>query len=213
MKRIFLFVNGIRTDPRNTQGWTDRAVQFVNERLPVECVGQSYEYHSRALFRRLGQGKWAEELAQIIGRHRIAGSRVHVIAHSNGCDLLARVLLQHKKSVESAHLIAAAADEDDFEQALLNQRISRLHLYGSRNDLALKVGARASRVLTFGCLGYGSMGLKSEELEQKWTKLDLPVTAYNVDDYGHSTWFQKGVYFDGLMARIAHYENVPVLSP
>lgn len=208
-RRAFIFINGILTDPRRPDAWTDEAVDWVNRKLPDGCVGTSYEYNATPLLRRLGQRERAEHITARANRYRRSGYRVHLVGHSNGCDLIARVIGGMSTEVESVHLIAPATDEEALEPAIEAGSVSRIHIYGSRNDRALGIGARLSRILTGGLLGYGSLGLRGREFAAAHPTV---VRDHSRDDYGHSDWFRPRSNFLETMELLAANESLPVLN-
>lgn len=208
-RRAFIFINGILTDPRRPDAWTDEAVDWVNRKLPDGCVGTSYEYNATPLLRRLGQQARAADVARRANGYRRSGYRVHLVGHSNGCDLIAKVIGGMSTDVESVHLFAPAADEADFEQAIEYGAVQKIHIYGSRRDRALGIGARLSRVLTFGMLGYGSLGLRGREFAAANPAV---VRDHSRDDFGHSDWFQPRQNFVESMKLLAANESLPIIS-
>lgn len=200
MRTVFIAINGIRTNPGDAEGWTDRFVTWINTRLPDGVVAEKFEYRCSALLRRIKQSRRADQISKKVGYYRRAGYRVVLVGHSNGCDLIARVLDVCGQDIDTAHLISPAADEDDFADAIREGLIRRIHLYGSRNDGALRF-ARATRPLIGWLgLGYGSLGLRGPEFEQRFPEV---VHDHTDDTCGHSTWLQKGERFEALMQSVA----------
>jgi pimeloyl-ACP methyl ester carboxylesterase len=198
-RTCFIAINGIRTNPGDADGWTDRFVTWINTRLPDGVVAEKFEYACSALLRGLKQRQRADEIAKKVGCYRRAGYRVVLVGHSNGCDLIARVLEACGAEIDAAHLISPAADEEDFAEAIREGLIRRIHIYGSKNDAALKF-ARATRPLIGWLgLGYGSLGLRGPEFEKLFPEV---VHAHADDTCGHSTWFQRGPRFEALMQAI-----------
>jgi hypothetical protein len=66
--------------------------------------------------------------------------------------------------------------------------VGHLHLYGSKNDRALKV-AKFSRafLLQLVGLGFGSLGLRGPAFAEAHPDR---VTDHGRDDFDHSTWLQ-----------------------
>lgn len=207
MKRTaFIFINGILTDPRRPDAWTDEAVDWVNRKLPDGVVGVSYEYNATPLLRRLGQAERAQHIAAKASAYRRSGYRVVLVGHSNGCDLIARVIGGMSAEVESVHLLAPAADEADFERAIEFGSVQRIHLYGSKNDKALRFAAFTRRWLGLGLigLGYGSLGLRCPEFAAKHSGI---VHDHSCDAYGHGDWFTPRMNFVSTMGLIAKNEG------
>lgn len=203
-RTAFICINGILTDPRNDKAWTDEAVDWFNRKLPDGVVGISYEYNATPLLRRWGQRERAEHIAAKVNSYRRSGYRVVLVGHSNGCDLIARVIGEISAEVSNVHLFAPAADEIDFEHAIEMETVRRIFIYGSKNDWALKYGAQTSRALTFGKLGYGSLGLRGKEFAAKHPGV---VQDHSNNGYGHSDWFTPRTNFIASMMLIARNEG------
>lgn len=202
MKRTcYIAINGIRTRPGDAEGWTDRFVTWINTRLPDGVVAEKFEYYCSALLRRFRQRKRADEIAKKVGYYRRAGYRIVLVGHSNGCDLIARVLEACGAEVDAAHLISPAADEEDFADAIREGLIRRIHIYGSRNDVALRFARGTRPLLRWLGLGYGSLGLRGREFAMLFPEV---VKDHSDDACGHSTWLQRGEKFEKLMQALKH---------
>lgn len=212
-KVVFVAINGILARAGASEGWTDRAATWLNTRTPYKA--EKWEYVCGPLTRRLRQQSRARRIATMLAYYERAGFRIVLIGHSNGCDLIARVLaLRAQKTwyfkfpILSAHLFAAAADWSDFKGALDRADLLQLHLYGSESDWALKF-ARVSRALVgWAGLGYGSLGLRSADVEYE-DRVQLGdnnasprVFDHSIDSYGHSSWFRRGEIFEATMNKV-----------
>lgn len=204
-QRTILFViNGIESDPSNLRGWTDNFATSLNVNSPDWVQVEKFEYLVRFWNRWFKQNGLAKELIAKIKYYLEAGYRVVLVGHSNGCDLIVRALKETK--VDSIHLFAAAAWEKDFEAAIEAKQVRRIHLYGSPDDFALKTASFTSKflkVISFGKLGYGSMGLKNT-LAEKYPDI---VKDHSIKGYGHSTWFIKGPHYDYTIALLIKNEK------
>lgn len=198
-RTCFIAINGIRTNPGDAEGWTDRFVTWINTRLPDGVVAEKFEYYCSALLRRIKQRERADEISKKVGYYRRAGYRVVLVGHSNGCDLIARVLEACGAEIDAAHLISPAADDDDFAEAIREGTIRRIHLYGSRNDMALKFARMTRPLIGWLGLGYGSLGLRGPEFAALFPEV---VHDHSDDTCGHSTWMQRGPRFEALMQAI-----------
>lgn len=201
-----MLINGILTDPRKPDAWTDEGVDWINRKLPDGVVGTAYEYNATPLLRRLGQTQRAQHIAAKVSAYRRSGYRVILVGHSNGCDLIARVVGDISAEVSSVHLIAAAADEADFDRAVEFGSVTHIHLYGSKNDRALQFAAFSRKWLGLGLvgLGYGSLGLRGPEFAARHPGI---VTDHGRDDYGHGDWFKPRTNFLSTMNLIAKNEG------
>lgn len=194
----YIAINGIRTNPGDAEGWTDRFVTWVNTRVK-DASGEKFEYACSALMRRLRQRERADAISKMVGYYRRANFRIVLVGHSNGCDLIARVLEACGAEIDAAHLISPAADEEDFAQAIREGMIRRIHIYGSRNDGALKFARVTRPLIGWLGLGYGSLGLRGREFAALFPAV---VRDHSDDTCGHSTWMQRGGRFEGLMQAI-----------
>lgn len=202
-KQVFICVNGILTNPGDAEGWTDRAVTWLH--LHTDARAEKYEYAAGAMTRRLHQDERAAGLAKMAQYYLDAGWSVSFIGHSNGCDIIARVLrfFGWPASFRSAHLFAAAADAEDFrESAMTRGVLQRCFVYGSPNDRALRIAALSRRTLGWLGLGYGSMGLDPVAAAGNCPDMK-PIVR---EDYDHADWFARGEKFEATMRDIVHLE-------
>lgn len=197
-RRVFICVNGILTAPGDSEGWTDRAVTWLHTRTRFHA--EKFEYACGPLTRRLRQQWRAEAIAKMCEFYFAADFDVNLVGHSNGCDLIARVMdLQEDRAFGSVHLFAAATDWGALEYA----NFRRLTLYVSANDRALQV-ARISRTLGgWAGLGYGDLGRRVPSA----AVADPRVAVARRDDFGHSDWFKRGERFETTMQLLTLHEN------
>lgn len=213
---VWVCINGILTLPEDSEGWTDRAVTWLQTRTAAKA--EKWEYAAGALTRRLRQQARAEKIARMLGYYQRAGYECVLAGHSNGCDLIARVLALRGREgcfgapVRAVHLVAAAADWDDFARALARGDVGRVHLYGSRSDRALRIAAVSEKLLGWAGLGYGSLGLEGEQRALAENRAALAagrrprVFDHSDDRMGHSTWFTRGENFERTMRAILAHE-------
>lgn len=207
---VFICVNGVLTRPGDAEGWTDRAVTWLQTQFPSQPVkAEKFEYASGVITRRLRQAARAAAIAKMVGYYHRAGFRLVLVGHSNGCDLIARVLELVAAPINSAHLFAAAAEGEDFARALKERRLGVLHLYGSRHDKALKLAALSRALLGWAGLGYGSLGREATEFVQAHD--DGRVFDHSDHDFGHSDWWERGDNFERTMRQLV--VNELELSP
>lgn len=166
MKPIALYVtNGILNLPSSKKGCTDRAKRWVKKNRP-SILCDTYEYFAGAITRMFGQGKRVREISAKIAPIARAGShRIRLSGHSNGAELMRRVLVENTwLKIEELHLIGAAADYD-FEKnglakAYKEGRVRKIVCQCSKNDHTLSVWAEFTRkLLGWAGLGYGTLGL------------------------------------------------------
>lgn len=200
---LVIVVNGILTMPGDARAWTDRAVTWFHAEASVVVQAEKFEYYASALTRRLWQQRHARELAALIDAYR--GRRIHLVGHSNGCDIIVRALALSTTRIATVHLIAAACDED-FDRNGLNvaldcEQVAEVHAYTSPDDGVLRYAAAPSRAL-FGWLGlgYGLLGLvgpRNVRRPERAPQWDRP-------GYGHSTWFADENFAATLNTVLAH---------
>lgn len=197
--RMFILVNGINTLPDN---WTDEATTLIMRK--GMGMADNVEYFITGLMRMVSnlkermlgwtkhplfrsfQSRKAEELARMIEGYR-EKFEVILIGHSNGCDLIARALLQGAVASQ-AHLISPAAHGEDFLEVLKQFRVQLVYIYGSRADEALKIGP---------LFGFGNMGLRGAEYAAK----DPRIVDCSRHMYGHSTWI-NGQHLERTLEQI-----------
>lgn len=207
--RVWIFVNGILNWPGAHDGWTDRAVTWTHCRHAHRA--EKWEYATGALTRRLKQQDRAQKIATMLGYYERAGFETVLCGHSNGCDIIARVLaLRGAESwyfqapVRSIHLISPATDAAAIGDALAGGDVGRVFLYGSAQDRALQAGAWTRRLFGWARLGYGTLGLEARPLA------GFPnVWSFRRDDYGHSTWLQNDEHFDATMTLLHLNDEFP----
>lgn len=206
-RHVFICVNGILNRPGASDGWTDRAVTWLH--INTSAHAEKFEYAAGALTRRWFQQQRAEAIARMCDFYVRAGFSISFIGHSNGCDLIARVLaLRPRLEVRSIHLVAAAADWAPFGRALC---VGRIFLYVSANDRALALASLSRDLAGWAGLGYGDLGrdVPAEALQ------DPRVAVIRRDNFGHSDWWTRGERFETTMQLITVKEQVdlPLAKP
>lgn len=193
---VFIFVNGILTRPGEAFAWTDRAVQWMNLHAADGVVSDKFEYYAPALLRRLYQRGHADDLAETIAQY--PGARLHLVGHSNGCDLIARAVRLTSTPIASVHLIAAAL-ERDFAKNGLGERLARgqigaAYCLCSRGDMVLGRLARATQLLGFLGLGYGDLGGRGPFAPEAGQLAAWRVRTIWRNTLGHSDWFSPAEF-------------------
>jgi len=198
--RFYLFINGILTLSDGRNAWPDRAVTWTESHYGQ--LAEKYEYFSGALTRRLFQAARVRECAQLL-RH-YAGHDLILVGHSNGADIVCRLLQTTDIEVSEVHLLAAAAEADfdrnGLNQALLTGRLGSVHLYGSHNDRALEL-AQFTEIFSFLGLGYGALGRTGPEHIDD--RVSHRVTQIWRDDFDHSTWFSPAQFAQTMALVVA----------
>ncbi len=209
-RTCFICINGIRTDPGDPRAWTDRMVTAIQRRTPADVKAEKFEYHTLATTRWWRQAWRADALREMVEGYQADGWRVVTVGHSNGCDLIARVLAKGV-GIFSAHLFAAAAEEEPFAEALKKGGLRRAHLYGSPDDRALKTASWSRKVLRLVGLGYGSLGLRGPAFARLYPR----SADHSIPGYDHDTWFLHGPYFESTLGMLLanHAQDVAAESP
>jgi len=204
---IFIFVNGILSDPGAHNYWTDRAVTWVHTH--TRHSAEKFEYAAGALTRRLRQNLHATALRSLL-RSYYGDRIVHLVGHSNGCDIILRALdSRDVPRIATVHLIAAACEADftknGLNNALLDAKLGQAYVYVSGRDRAMKWAKLSKMLFGWAGLGYGTMGLTGplnvDPALQDETRSQPAVVLIREDTYDHSTWFDRG-YFGNTMRRI-----------
>lgn len=184
---LVIFLNGILTRPGDQFGWTDRAEQWFLERTNHDV--DSYEYFQTPILGRLfGEARHNREVIELLAGYWNAWDfppKLHLVAHSRGCEIARRLVVEHGVKVESLHLFAAAIDADfeanGLNAALTQRHVNRVRLYSSKSDGVLRWLAGASLGL-YGRLGYTGPRNIAQSLIHR-------VFTTPRDDFGHSDWF------------------------
>lgn len=200
---VFIFVNGILSDPGAHDGWTDRAVSWVHRNTVHQA--EKFEYHSRALTRRLRQQLHANALRALLRGY--SDRIIHLAGHSNGSDIILRALDGLFMRVATVHLISGACEasftKNKLNGALLDARIGQVYVYVAGSDRAMRWARLSQRLFGWLGLGYGTLGLAGP-LEVDPALQDMVrrgvVTIWE-REFGHSTWFDKD-HFETTMRRI-----------
>lgn len=208
-KNLYIFVNGILSDPGLATAWTDRACTWIQENCDNSWA-EKFEYLSGIFLRRLTQARHACDLMQLLNSYLEDNKRwnIHLVGHSNGCDLIIRSLNSYngcygcQPTIQSLHLVAAAC-EADFERNLLNNSLAfgclhSLHTYEGGKDKAL-AWAKLTRWLTLGLAGYGDLGLAGPS--QVRDNVRGLIHRHREPTFGHSTWFDAE-HFESTMRLI-----------
>lgn len=203
-KTVYILIPGIRTNANIFSLWTHYAVNWINRKTDCNTKAVEFDYHCNILNRFIAQRRRSTELSNLIGGYRNDGYRVIVIAHSNGCALVAMVLLMNN-IIDYAHLISPAAFAKDYSRAFRQNVIKKVFVYGSDTDGALLISKKStfltsifsffSTLIGGPSLGYGTLGLDGPKFEK-----DNPlfVKDCSINGYGHSTWLDDDHIDDTL---------------
>jgi len=215
---VIIAINGIRTK-QIYSAWPRRFDWWLDANLDEIAVAERYEYECSALFRFKGQRARVDELIEIVNGYKNNDQDIILVGHSNGCDIIQRIL-NMGIHVREVHCFAPAAFEADFSRAIERKACKRIFIYGSTNDRALRL-ARDTQFLTrtlsfllrpFGVpqLGYGWLGLNAAAFAAQHPDI---VTDCSNNRFDHSTWFEEQ-YFDSTMLLFeANYTSKQGLAP
>lgn len=194
----YILINGILTSPEDVEAWTDRAEQWIDKNTTFKST--KMEYRATALTRRFYQNTRVKNLQKICKAY--LGDRIILVAHSNGCDIVQRMINKGIPRVHELHLIAAASEHDfiknGYNRALKNDHVEKIVVYMSPIDEALKKARWSKRLFGWMGLGYGYLGLVgplnvNPEVKER-------VIMHN-EPMNHSQWFSKK-FFERTMKTI-----------
>src|SRR5262245_26588298 len=86
--KIIIYVCGILTWPGKHRNWTGRAVTHTMTCQPYKA--EKVEYFVGALSRPIGESYRARKLISTLRQYE--GWEIHLVAHSNGCDVVVDTL-------------------------------------------------------------------------------------------------------------------------
>lgn len=196
---IYIFVNGILTNPEDVGAWTDYAVEWINKN--TEGKADKMEYRSGVLTRRWFQNERVQNLQKICKRY--LGDKIILVGHSNGCDIIERMIRKGLTGkIQEIHLIAAASEHDfiknGYNTALKAERVGKIFVYTSPIDEALRKARWSKKLFGWLGLGYGYLGLIGPSRVD--AKVKDSVVIYN-EQMSHSQWFSKK-FFEKTMQTI-----------
>jgi len=199
--KVYIFVNGIMNNPGQSDNWTDRAVTWMHIHTAPDVIpAEKFEYFTGPLTRRLFQQYRSNKLARVLSFYFGADFDVVLVGHSNGCDIICRVLDMLTHPVKEVHLISPACHKPAYHNGLVEQ----LYVYIGGQDKAMKWAKLSEKLLGRWGLGYGSLGGISRTEAQRL----FGVSNVNYEPaFGHSTWFEKGPLFDMTMSSILNPEG------
>lgn len=185
----FIFVNGILNNPEKVDVWTDLAEEWIETNTPFKA--NKMEYRSGPITRRFKQNDRVYNLQKICMAY--TGDKIVLVGHSNGCDIIQRLINKGLPKIHEAHLIAAASEHDfrknGYNTALRLANVDKIYVYVSANDQALKNAKKTRPFLKYFGLGYGYLGL----IGPKYISQDVAdkVVVHTFNEYGHSDWFKE----------------------
>lgn len=201
MKKVtYIFINGILNKAGNINNWNTRACMWIDEKTNFKA--ERYEYESDIIFRRFGQEKRVNDIQTII--NRLSQGDIILVGHSNGCDLIERLVKRYTHYFKEIHLIAGASERNfktnGFNEALRDRKIGEIFIYMSRYDNALKKAKWSTRLFGWLGLGYGYIGLVGPSKIAKDVKFKVHTIDMKRD---HQDWFSTQ-NFDETMKLLTH---------
>jgi len=188
MKTVYIYINGILNNPGKYDNWTDRAVTWTH--LHTEARAEKFEYFTTIFTHSWAQGRRAKKYAKMVRYYK--GWNIVLVGHSNGCDVVLRILRRLKKvKIKAIHLIAGACEADMSKNGVLSQLeqglLGEVKVYLGGQDKAMWA-AWASKILKPTGFGYGDLG-GSTCLE---VGIQIgPESVIYKEKYDHSDWFQE----------------------
>jgi len=191
--RLFLFLNGVNNDPNSIHQSTD-VMHRICQKWHIRS--DKYEYECTFLDRRVFQWKRVKHVIELVHAYQSDGLDVHLVGHSNGSDIICRVIKDKSVTLGGIHLIAGACDasfkKNNINQAIEDNRLDRVTVFCSDNDQALiKAGWKWIEWLKYIGLGYhqgsgclGKVGPKYRSIKaHKITKVVRDNTLDHPDWY------------------------------
>lgn len=184
-QRVYILINGILTRSTDHQDWPERAEDWIQAH--GYGLGRPYMYFTGALTRLFYQWKRVKDVIKIMESYAGAFDII-LVGHSNGADIICRVLQQSRIHVSEVHLIAGACEnqcsKNGINAAIKKGRLDCAFFYCSKNDDALKFAQRSHWLLRFGDLGLTGPSKLS-------TLADSRSVIYWRDDLNHCDWWNE----------------------
>lgn len=205
MKKVtYLFINGILVPPGNVNNWNVKACAWIDQKNDwtdekTQFKAERYEYLSDIFFRRISQEKRVDDIQVVI--NRMSQGDIILVGHSNGCDLIERLVRRNSGSFKEIHLIAAASERsfkiNGYNEALRRKQVGEIYMYASPNDSALKQAKWSTRLFGWMGLGYGYLGLVGPCYISKDFKYKTHIinTKYDHCDYFNEKTFDETMKF------------------
>lgn len=162
VRTVYIFIPGILTKNGDVLGWAKDACRYTQIYTPHLC--DRFDYFTLPLIsRRMFQGGRARLVAEMIRQWN--DCRIVLVGHSNGCDIICRILKQYAIKIHQVHLISGATDcdckENGINEALKGNLLGSAYIYCSLNDDILRDLAKGLTGwlkpigLGYGWVGYG----------------------------------------------------------
>lgn len=206
--QLLLFINGILTRPGDQFGWTDRAEGWFLRFRDHDV--DSYEYwHTAILSRLFTERRKTRDAAELVRGYCEAWPTapvLHLVAHSRGCEIARRLIVEHGLQVRSLHLFAGAIEADFYRNglnaALRSGQLREAYVYTSQSDGILRWIAGASFGL-YGRLGYtGPRNVDPEVRRRVW--------VIQRNGFGHGDWFTPSNFRESMQHIAMAADELPL---
>lgn len=190
-RTVYIFIPGILTEVGDMLGWAKDACRYIQVYTPHCC--DRFDYFTLPLIsRRLFQSKRVKCVVEMIRQWN--EFRIVLVGHSNGCDIICRILKQYPIRIHQVHLIAGATDcscnANGINEALRNGNLGSAHVYCSLNDDILRdlakgwTGWLKPIGLGYGWIGYGGPTDIDNEVRDK-------IHVIRNDLQNHVSWMSN----------------------
>jgi len=181
----YVAINGINT-LASDDVWNNEA-EIVMAGMGRNC--HAFQYFSDTVFRRMFQTARVNRLNALCNRYIDFGLKIRLIGHSNGADLICRLLNTYSPIIDEVHLIAGASECDcnrnGINRAFDEKRLRRAVFYCSKKDSALKQAKLSKTLLGWAGFGYDYVGLVGPSN----VRMSDNVRVVWRDDFNHGDWF------------------------
>lgn len=206
--RVYILLPGIRSQTADAKNWAPQMATDINLYCQY-AKGDEYRYFASALLHRLKLEEHAGQVSDLARRYWIAGYEPILAAHSDGCEIARRVIVEGPAIFRAVHFFSAACDNDfatsGLNEALRKGKVGELILHTSKGDGVLNILARNSKRF-FSWLGvaYGTLGFDGPKnlAEDQAHK----VTVDQRQGFDHSDWF-NGANWEETRREITALEN------
>ena len=197
-KRIYLFVNGIKTFPGLSKNWNRRAVTWTH--INTEHKAESLEYLMTAFRSAAGAKYRASKLVRKLEFYNESGFEIHIVAHSNGSNVVLNALREFSAPVAAIHFIAPACEEDcqtnGLNDLIRKGFLRKLHVYIGGEDIPCKLASTLGRLV-----GFGGMGVHGAKWLTDPVHSEYEYKLHAIRNMNHGSWFE-GDTFTCLMLDI-----------
>lgn len=196
-QRLYFLINGILTNPASRSDWNYRGVAWIEQNTSFQAL--QFQYFTTALFHNWTQADRVHQCMEMLKGFK--SSDIYLVGHSNGCDVISRILKYSDLRVREAHLFAGAVEEDcdknGLNDALANNRLDQAYCYCSRNDSALLAAKRTNWFTKIVGANFGLLGLNGPK-DSDFTQRLQTIWRNDLD---HCAWWSIK-NFEGSMRYI-----------